>query len=212
MKASGHPAPCAFVDMAQGYALVKDIQGATQYLLIPTARVTGIESPSLLRPSSPNYWQDAWSARGLFETHVGHAVPREDLALTVNSVAGRTQNQLHIHIDCVKPQVKAVLAAHLGRIGPRWSSLTLGPANHHYRARWIAGESLGEHDPFKMLARSDPAARAAMDEETLAVVGATRPGGAPGFIVLADRGDGTWRHRAAAEELQDHGCAVLNAQ
>ena len=42
------PAPCSLVDLAGGYAVLKDIRGATQFLLIPTARITGIESPEIL--------------------------------------------------------------------------------------------------------------------------------------------------------------------
>ena len=54
MNTSGNPAPCAVVDLDQGFAVLKDIQGATQYLLLPTARVTGIESPrSTGKPDSP---------------------------------------------------------------------------------------------------------------------------------------------------------------
>jgi CDP-diacylglycerol pyrophosphatase len=49
----GDPAPCALVDLrerdAKGYVVLKDLVGATQYLLIPTARVSGIESALRLR-------------------------------------------------------------------------------------------------------------------------------------------------------------------
>ena len=44
---NGDPAPCALVDLdggePRGYAVLKDLVGATQFLLIPTERVTGIE-------------------------------------------------------------------------------------------------------------------------------------------------------------------------
>jgi len=48
------PAPCAQVEMAQGvekgWAVLKDRRGDLQFLLIPTARIGGIESPQLLVP------------------------------------------------------------------------------------------------------------------------------------------------------------------
>jgi CDP-diacylglycerol pyrophosphatase len=51
---NGAPAPCALVDLSggenPGYAVLKDINGATQFLLIPTMRITGIESPEVLEP------------------------------------------------------------------------------------------------------------------------------------------------------------------
>jgi CDP-diacylglycerol pyrophosphatase len=208
-KASGQPAPCAAVDLDGGYAVLKDIQGPTQYLLIPTARVTGIESPDLLTDASPNYWQAAWSVRARFEKRVRHPVPREDFGLAVNSADGRTQNQLHIHVDCVRADVVTTLRQHIRQIGPRWSKLAFGAAGRRYSVRWLDGADLGARDPFKILARTDPAARADMGRETLVLVGAKRPNGAPGFVLLSDRSNGSWTDRGAGEELLDHSCKVL---
>ena len=67
-RTSGNPAPCEEVHLARGepddgYAVLKDLLGRTQYLLIPTRRLDGIESPELLAADAPNYWRDAWVAR-----------------------------------------------------------------------------------------------------------------------------------------------------
>ena len=62
-KQNHSPKPCEQVDLAGGYAVLKDLVGNTQYLLIPTARISGIESPAVLAPNAPNYWADAWHAR-----------------------------------------------------------------------------------------------------------------------------------------------------
>jgi len=209
-KASGQPAPCVSVNLAGGYAVLKDLQGPTQYLVIPTARVTGIESPDLLSDASPNYWQAAWAERSRFEQKVGHPTPRQYFSLAVNSQDGRTQNQLHIHVDCVRASVAAALKLHLRQIGPRWSKLALGATGHRYNVRWLDGAELGPRDPFKILARTDPVARADMGRETLVLVGAKRPNGAPGFVLLSDRSNGSWTDRGAGEELQDHSCKVLD--
>jgi len=204
MKTSGSPAPCVTVDLKAGYAVLKDIQGKTHYLLIPTARVTGIESPMLLAPGSPNYWAAAWDASKLVQPRIGRPVPREDIGLAVNSMNGRTQNQLHIHIDCLHARVRDALKQDERKIGAAWTTVVLGRYHHHYRAKWLAGAELGARDPFKILAGTDPAARADMGDETLAVVGASRPNGAPGFVLLSDPGDGTPNDQGAAEELLDH--------
>jgi CDP-diacylglycerol pyrophosphatase len=209
MQASGNPQPCAVVDLAGGYAVAKDIKGATHYLLIPTARVTGIESPDLLRSGSPNYFRDAWAARNLLEKSAGRPIPRDEVGMAINSIWGRSQNQLHIHIDCVEPQVQAALAAHHGEIGARWSHLPFRLMGHHYQARWIDGEDLGTNDPFKLLAHADPAARVDMGRQTLVVIGAKRGDGAPGFIALAGHADDD--DLGHGEELLDHSCAVLSA-
>jgi CDP-diacylglycerol pyrophosphatase len=208
MKTARQPAPCLAVDLAQGYAVLKDMRGATQVLLVPTDRVTGIESPRLLAPGSPNYWRAAWSARSFFEARAGRSVPREDIGLAVNSVTGRSQNQLHIHVDCVCPDVILALRLNQRRIGARWSTLKVELAGNRYRVRRLEGADLGARDPFKLLA-ADPAARADMGAETLAVIGAVFPGGRPGFILLSDHADLAAGNNGASENLLDHDCAVL---
>src|ERR1700722_19456646 len=186
MKVSGNPAPCTRVNLAKGYAVLKDIRGDTQVLLIPTDRVTGIEAPQLLAPDAPNYFEDAWDSRPLFEARVGHAVPREDIALAINSVYGRSQQQLHIHIDCVQPSVKAALAANVGRIGRHWALLDVPLSGRRYQAMRLDGGDLAARNPFKLLAEQ-PQARADMASETLAVIGVTAPDGRPSFVLLSDR-------------------------
>ena len=135
---NNNPAPCAVVNQrggdAKGYAVVKDLVGATQYLLIPTARVPGIESPLLLAPEAPNYFADAWRERGYTERAVRHALPRQALSLAINSSFGRSQNQLHIHIDCVRADVRAVLQRQLRAISESWAPLSEPLVGHHYRA------------------------------------------------------------------------------
>ncbi|HUZ11467.1 MAG TPA: CDP-diacylglycerol diphosphatase [Caulobacteraceae bacterium] len=210
-RASHLPAPCAAVDLARGYAVLKDERGATQVLVIPTARVGGIESAAVLAPSAPDYWQDAWEARRFVERYAHRAIPRDDIALAVNSIHGRSQNQLHIHVDCVAAGVRRALRADLARIGPRWSRRSFDLAGRRYRAMWVAGADLGARNPFALLADGDPAARAHMGLETLALVGARRPDGTPGFVLLSDRADLAAGDNGHAESLMDHQCKVLSA-
>ncbi len=209
MKSVHKPAPCTRVDLRAGYAVLKDIRGDTELLLIPTRRVSGIEDPQILAAGSPNYWQDAWNAKGLFEARARRPVPREDLGLAINSVYGRSQNQLHIHIDCVRPDVRDALAANLSKIGLRWSTLPVTLAGHRYRVMRLVGEAIAPRDPFMLVARGDREARADMGRETLAVFGATFARGQRGFIVLSDRADALGLDIGASEQLLDHSCAVL---
>jgi CDP-diacylglycerol pyrophosphatase len=208
-QARHDPGPCLSVDLAGGYAVLKDQSGATQVLVIPTTRITGIESPALLGPASPNYWADAWNARRQVETFAHREIPREDLALAVNSVFARSQDQLHIHVDCLRPDVRDALNTAVERIGAKWTPMSVSLAGHRYRAMRIAGEDLGASDPFKLLADGDPTARADMAVETLVVAGAVFEDGSPGFILLSDRADPETHDPAAGESLMDHSCAVL---
>ena len=203
------PGPCLSVDLAGGYAVLKDRSGATQVLVIPTTRITGIESPLLLGDATPNYWADAWNARHDVEQLAHREIPREDLALAVNSVFARSQDQLHIHVDCLRPDVRDALNTVVARIGPNWAPLDVELAGHRYRAMRIAGEDLGANDPFKLLAAGDATARDDMGVETLVVAGAVFEDGSHGFILLSDRADPSTHDPAGGEALMDHSCQVL---
>ena len=212
MQLSGQPAPCAKVDLAAGYAVIKDVQRRTQFLLVPTRRIVGIESPQLLAADAPNFWADAWSARDLVSRQVGHDLPREDIGLAVNSVPGRTQNQLHIHIDCVRPDVVDKLRKRVDQVGPGWARLRGGLDGHPYRARWIDDAALADQDPFKLLAQDNPDARADMGDQTLVLIGARRADGAAGFVLLNAQADPAHYDIAAGEWLLDHSCRVADQQ
>jgi len=211
----GMPAPCALVDLhdgaGRGYVLLKDIRGRTQYLLIPTARVTGIEDPQLLAPGAPNYFADAWRERGWTERAIiaagGHALPRDALSLAVNSPDARSQNQLHIHIDCLRPDVRAALRREAAAIGDEWAPLETPLVGHRYWARRVTAADLGGANPFELLAAGKPGARSTMGDQTLVVAGAEFAG-RPGFILLDGDIDAATGDRAGGEELQDHACAL----
>ncbi|WP_428375680.1 CDP-diacylglycerol diphosphatase [Lichenicoccus sp.] len=199
------PAPCETVDLAQGYAVLKDIRGREQYLLIPTRRLGGIESPELLQPQTPNYFAAAWQQAPLVEARVGHSLPRDDLSLAINSAYGRSQNQLHIHIDCISTAAHAILQSRSGTIGSRWTRLP-PIAGVAYRAMFIAGETLGPHDPFRLLAASLHDTRREMGRHTLVLVGTSVP--RPGFFLLDGELDRLRLDFASGEELQDHACRI----
>jgi CDP-diacylglycerol pyrophosphatase len=183
-------------------AVLKDLHGRLQYLLLSRARRTGIESPELLAPGEPNYWQDAWNARTFMEGRLGRSIPPDDIALSVNSADARSQDQLHIHIDCVRAEVRDALRQHAPEIGDHWAPFPEPLAGHSYFARRVSSLT---PDPFRLLAEGVPGAREAMAHYTLVVVGAK-----DGWVVLADRSAGM--NRAHGEELQDQDCGVLDAR
>ena len=204
----GDPKPCAEVNLAGGYAVLKDIKGATQFLLIATALVGGIEDRSLLAPFARNYFADAWQVRSFVEKALGHTMPRDTLSLAINSASGRTQDQFHIHIDCIRADVRDALLRERRNIGWRWTLLKTPLAGHHYRAIRVTGPTLLGHNPFKLLAWGVPGARADMGQHTLVVVGMVFGGRVPGFIILDDHADKAHGDWGSGEELQDHACAL----
>ena len=205
------PAPCARVEMGQGedkgFIVLKDIRGVLQYLLIPTARISGIESPLLLQDAAPDYWAEAWEARSWMAQLRGAPLPRQAVALTVNSPLGRSQNQLHIHVSCVA--AAAVQQLRQANADGQWHPLPGGLNGHPYQVRALVGDSLRGVLPFRQLADGIPAARDEMGRYTLAVVATTFSEG-PGFWLLAGKADLLAANTASAEgDVQDHSCSIL---
>ena len=209
--AHGDPKPCAEVDLrhgiAGGFAVLKDINGATQYLLIPTNRVGGIESPLVLAPGAPNYFADAWQARRLVEKALGHSAlrdirvwplipnwhaPRPSCIFTSTAFAPMCATR------CGASARRSAGAGACSGIACR-SSLPC-----HARGR----PSLAGANPFKLLASGVPGARADMGRHTLVVVGMQFAHEAPGFVLLDDHADIAHGDAAGGEELQDHACAL----
>jgi CDP-diacylglycerol pyrophosphatase len=203
----GKPGPCELVDPQRRYVVLKDIRGDTRFLLLPTDPISGIESPALLQSGVPNYWQPAWAARQYVEARAGRAIPRELLGLTVNSVFQRTQNQLHIHIDCVNPALHEALVKHAEEFSERWPARPVVLVNRSYYVMKITTPDVGT-DPFQQLAQrlSHPAAD--MGGQSLSLIGARFADGRPGFYLL-DSPAGI--HGGTSEDALDRSCAVLHA-
>jgi CDP-diacylglycerol pyrophosphatase len=200
----GDPAPCAEVDLGdRGYAVLKDLVGATQFLLIPTRRISGIDDPAILAPGAPNYFAAAWRARSFVDERAGAMLPRDWISLAINSAFARSQDQLHIHVDCVSPDVHAALSEHAAAIGPAWAPFPVPLAGHQYDAMSISSDDL-DANPFLLLADGVAGARDDMAARTLVVVGSPGADGRPGFVILTDRADPATGDQAEGEQLQDH--------
>ncbi len=201
------PAPCERVylpdakTMSSGYALLADRKGGAHYLLIPTQTMTGIESGELLDPDTPNYFAEAWRARDLLVQYVGHAVPRTAIGLAINTAHSRTQDQFHVHIECLRKDVFDSLHAATDQVGDVWAPLTV--AGSTYQAQRVMGEGLDGANPFELLANLKPDVRHHMGDYTLVVAGMQFKSG-PGFVILTGTGP-------TGELLLDATCAVAGA-
>ena len=185
--------PCVYVSQANKYVILKDINPAKPqaYLIVPADKVTGIEDKQIWSPPVLNFWEYGWqeSKRYLKKQ------PPENTGLAINSVAGRDQDQLHIHISCVKKSVRDALAKATA-VTDKWGALVELVSGHKYNVRKVTSLSTS---PFTLLGELPPA-KDHMKDQTLAVIGAK--GG--GFYVLND-----YTHaddKGEAEELLDEKC------
>ena len=203
--ATHQPAPCSSVTLvgggpdAQGYAVLPDRKGGAHFLLIPTRTVTGIESPAARSADAPNYFAAAWNSRQVLEAAAGVPLPRTAVALAVNQRRARSQDQLHIHMSCLRPSTSAVLRETAAQLGVRWRRLAVG--GYSYYAMRVMGEQLASANPIRLLAEGVPGAQERLADYTLLVAGEAFAEG-PGFVLLAAQGV------PGAELLLDASCAV----
>ena len=200
--------PCVDVEgdtaAEKGYVLLKDCRGIAQFLLLPSATVSGIEDPVLQGRGQPDYFALAWQHRFLVEQALGHALAPEQFSLAVNAQNRRSQNQLHIHMDCLAADIRQSLRARKNSIAANWQALSVPLRGHAWRARRVPGNEL-VLNPFNLLfaalvqADGPGQAQAEMGQHNLLLTAVTFADG-PGFVLL----DST---EAAAEDLQDHSCA-----
>src|SRR5215216_1997607 len=133
---AGIPFPCLAVNLASnsapGYAVLRAPFSATRVLVMPTERVEGIESPILQQPEASAYWRAALGARRFVTDALGGRLPLNAVALAVNASVGRSQDQLHIHLDCVHPSVRPAVQQHASAFTGRWTALRFPLAGVRY--------------------------------------------------------------------------------
>jgi CDP-diacylglycerol pyrophosphatase len=199
-----NPSPCEKVFLADtkadsiGYALLADPDGGAHYLLIPTQTMTSTDSGELLDPNLPNYFAEAWHSRDLLSKFIGHEVPRTDVGLVVTTPATRTQNQFHIHIECLRQDVADSLKATADKVTDVWSPVTV--AGFPFQAVRLSVQGLEVASPFELVANLSPDARHHVGNYTLVIAGVQYQSG-PGFIILTGTGP-------SGDLLLDSGCAV----
>ena len=183
-------------DGARDYTIVKDCAAEKPqgYLLIPVRRVGGMGDDRIFDPQFVDLWAEAWRwSREL------PGRPAARTALAINSAHRRSQQQLHIHISCVRPEVSTALEnadIPLFPAKPR-AIHRLGGLHHTYRAVKVNALT-GESSPFRIVMRR--AGVSAMKYHGIAVIGSQTDG--EYYVVYTSENDGGGH----AEELLDQKC------
>ena len=207
------PKPCERVDLtggvAEGVAILKDLVGVSQMLAIPTRRITGIEDPQMLEPDAPPVFADAWGARALVEARLGRVLPREAIGLAINSQWARSQDQFHVHVDCVAiPVIEGACRIRLRARRPMARDDRSASRTRLFRAPGRTRPISPTLRRSSLLADGVEGAQAQMGAYSLAAIGATFDG-KPDFILLADQF--SLEGGGHAEDLQDHDCAIARS-
>jgi CDP-diacylglycerol pyrophosphatase len=182
-----NPAPCIRVVLGStsgednGYAILHDRKGGAHFLLIPTRTLPGIESAALLDPTTPDYVAAAWKNRDVLDRWLGRTLPRDAVGLAINPRTSRSQDQLHVHIECIGAMLQQALRTQADAIGTGWTPITV--AGHRLEARRILGDDFKLANPIRQLASASRDARGDRSVCTLIVAGHTFAAG-PGVVAL----------------------------
>ncbi|MGB8663804.1 MAG: CDP-diacylglycerol diphosphatase [Serratia inhibens] len=198
------PDPCLRVDLKEGYVLFKDSKGPYHDLAMPTEKISGIESQELQTEQAPPYFSQAWGNRSHISTEMGKPLKDSWLSLAINSKYGRSQNQLHIHIACLRQDVYKQLGEQAKHIDQNWRPLAEKLVGHQYLARKLVGVDLTKEDPFRLLQQYVAGQGDNMANYGLAL--AVTPEGE--MILLANRLKLTDLNLGSAGEIQDYQCSV----
>ena len=196
--------PCTLVDENNGYVFYKVDSDSYQYLLMPLAEITGVEDPKLLAEDLPRYLYMAWWGRDLVSEKVGRTVKEKNIAITINALNSRSQDQLHLHISCLAPDVRTALDS-VSDYSTRWAEFPQPLKNITYNYRKITLDELKKVNLFKEIEEKVVADDKEMKYTTIALINLDHDN----FLLLEASGDSTTG--IAAETLQDHTCAIAGS-
>ena len=211
---TGGAFPCLQVDTtdgpATGYAVLRAPLEHTHVILSPTVQMTGVEDGRLRTGDAPDYFQDAWSIRHFVTDGLTRRPARDDLAMAINSKPGRSQDQLHIHVDCIRPAVKQSLRRQVASLHTRdWTQISVLPHAPRYWALALAKDDLAGTNVFSLVANGLKIELDRMDQTTIVVAGSEAVGAGPGFIILARQRVPHSLDEAHGEALLNHSCAAF---
>ena len=146
--------PCLQIDLVGGKergTIVLRPPLFNDMILAPTRKVVGVEDPFLQSPDAPNYFAAAWRARSLLESPGGRKPHWEEIGLVVNPAIVRSQDQLHIHVGCLRPNVQHALTS----IAPQvpmgtWDKLPTFLSHIAFWGTRIAETDLERVEPFRL--------------------------------------------------------------
>jgi CDP-diacylglycerol pyrophosphatase len=205
----GTALPCLEIDVNQGtgsgVAVLRVPLASTHLLVVPLRQISGLESPALQSPDSGRYWQAAWEARHFILEDFPKARVSGAIGLAANSKFVRSQDQFHIHVDCVQGSVERILSLKDAAFDRNWRMLPFPIEGRRYYGRKIAMADLVHTNLIGSLLKEQPAALDTLPELTMAVIGMPASGGETVFYALASQAREPNR---GAEMLLDHTCSA----
>lgn len=211
-EVTGAAFPCLEVNdtkgLSGGFVVLREPFERTHIVIVPTTRISGVEDPQLQSPDAPNFFEDAWEARQYVIDRAPHAIGRDEIGLALNSKIGRTQDQLHIHVGCVKISAKRALKSSGSKIRYNvWSPFRFDANASKYQLLKLNQDDLEGINIFKLAADGLAIRSDKLDRMIIAVIGATFADGKNGFYLLAGLVEPPG-NTVRSEALLDDSCGV----
>lgn len=209
---TGAAFPCVDADLSKGVeagyvVLHAPLASPHDLVAVPTIALPGVESPFVRQSGAPNYFADAWSARRFVEENVARPLKRDEIGLALNSLPGRAQDQLHIHIDCVYQSVRKTLQANAGLFkSESWTKLPFDLAGDRYWGLRLNSPDLAGINVFRLVFDGLHVSEADSPRVTIALAGASFERTGPGFYLLAAISPDMRPSHGHSENILDHGC------
>ena len=225
--AHGSPDPCLVVDLKQGqdqgqdqtqdqtqdqgqnqgFVILKDRLGASHFLLIPTRKILGIEDPILISKEMTNFWSKAFEHLSYVPKSLNKQIPLDHLIIGINSTFARSQDQLHLHLDCLAPEVLQWLQTNGKNLAPNG-----GEAAVFKRAKFRVWK-IKSHEfinPFLELAEDAGSTGFDIKKHALALVTSKDASGQFEFFVFDSMSapEGSPYSGGSADLLMDRQCSI----
>jgi CDP-diacylglycerol pyrophosphatase len=193
-RLTGAAFPCLEVDLSGGQErgdVILRSPLSNDLIVAPTRQIVGIEDPFLQPPGAPNYFSAAWRARSFLKGADGRTPERDEIALVANSAVVRTQDQLHIHVGCLKSPAKRALDAAAPKV-PIGKWVRIGAVIPHtvFWGMRIKGTDPSDIEPFRLAAEVIVDKVITLRNLTIAEVG-VRVEGDSQFLVLVSYAETT---------------------
>ncbi|WP_252977264.1 CDP-diacylglycerol diphosphatase [Pseudomonas oryzihabitans] len=199
-RLTGLATPCRQVVKDPGFAVLRAPGERQHFILVPLRPLRGLESPALWQPGQPNWFGLAWRQRWYLSAWGQAPVADERIALALNAPSGRSQDQLHVHLACLRPEVREQLSPLVPELDEHWRALPMALAGGRYQARRLSEAQLLPADFFQALA-SQPPYPLPDPRLSLAVVALPSRDASRQFLLLAGRAGSQPGDQGSAERL-----------
>jgi CDP-diacylglycerol pyrophosphatase len=217
-KLTGAPFPCLKVDFSDGEErghVVLRPPLLNDLIVAPTRRIVGVEDPFLQLDGAPNYFNAAWLARSFLTSGADARVPaRDEIALVANSAIVRTEDQLHIHVGCLRSPARRMLAAAAPNVPiGKWARIGAVVPHTMFWGMRIRGTDLSDIKPFRLAAEAFADKVRHRGDLTIAAAGVGVEGDDQ-FLILASyaaEATGAWLP-VRSSDLLDETCPAGRSQ